>query len=1034
VTVKQTLRKVGGWSVRLREDAPPGVISGLTPFGHVAVVPGRVDPVEYGDDLLTMARYVGIYRGREMASGQTTLSGVGMEAWLGDEDSKGDVIESLGTTVTGATFVEAIGALLPTHGSITAGTLHAGVSGTITATWKFTTPRTAIDYICDTMGGEWRVNGDGTLDAGLATSLFRTTPTCVIARKDVAGRDLTLKAIPGDLTTAVEAKDLTTRVLLVGQGLATGAANADPTGWVDLHGNAIQVTRIVDETSDTSSSNAAARALAVLNLWKNPRKSLRLSVSEFDVAGDFTPGDLVWVWDPDNGLTDTSYEQAFRGRLINPVPVRVLSLTWPVTQGYTVAYRSSDGTGAWTDLTPWVDWESPGGGDVEVADSLSAALTAALGGTSVPASGGGSGDPAVPGIPVLDTPTSSIYQGTDGLTRALLALSWTEPTNTDGSTIVDGARYEIRYQPTGETTWQQITAPWDADATSLYELAPDTSYDVQIRAVDYASPPNYGAWSVSTTAVTAADAGTPDTPAAPTVAASLIAVQVTHDLTRAAGGALPDDLDHLEVHAGASAGFTPDTSTRLGKLTANAGMIAASIPAVGTFAVTATTTVYVKVIAVDRAGNLSAASTAASSTATLIDTAHISDLTVSKVTAGTLSAAVILAGSIHTAPTGARVEMDSTGLRAYNSGGTNTVNINSSGAATVTGTLQTGTTGTRIIVDPTSHPTIYFYYSTDPNYGWINSYAAGSVEASSTSAGTTRTRMQVGATSARLHCIASAGDADYGGHLSVSTTTAYVQAYTSGADLRGSVIANQSGVTARYGASGPYVNVTSEDAALSNGTEWLTLDGSAGEITASGRGIVLYSSGNIHLYGGGSPTEIRLGNNTTDDHIVSESLYNTTNSSAANVFIGSTGWMARSTSSARYKTDIRPHDVSPDVVLRLEPKSWWDKGEVERNGGSTEGLTRHAGLVAEDVADIPGLDWLLQYDADGRPDAVAYPRIAVALIPVVRELWARVVGDPPRPMNRTAYEDVPGLGRARRRAAPRPTPRQPIRGETDAAG
>jgi hypothetical protein len=389
--------------------------------------------------------------------------------------------------------------------------------------------------------------------------------------------------------------------------------------------------------------------------------------------------------------------------------------------------------------------------------------------------------------------------------------------------------------------------------------------------------------------------------------------------------------------------------------------------------------------------------------------------------------------TLRSAATGARIELDSAGLRAYNSGGTNTVDINSSGSATVTGTIQTGTTGQRIIIDPTGTPTIYFYPSTGANYGWVNSFASGAIEASSTTAGTTRTRMQVGATSARLHCLNTVGDADYGGHLSVNTTAAYMRAYTAAADLRGSVTAYEDGAIVRYGGSGPYIWATSEDVYANNGTgEWLILDGSAGEISASGGGVSIHASGNLHFYGSGSPTEIRLGNNTSDDHIVSESIYNTTNSSAANVFIGSSGWMARSTSSARYKTGIRPHGVHVDAVLRLEPKSWWDKGEVDRNGGTTDGLLRHAGLVAEDVADIPGMDWLLQYDEDGYPDAVAYPRLAVALLPVVRELWARVVGDPPRRVNRTAYEDVPGPRKSRRRT-PLLAPRRTPPGETDAA-
>ena len=39
------------------------------------------------------------------------------------------------------------------------------------------------------------------------------------------------------------------------------------------------------------------------------------------------------------------------------------------------------------------------------------------------------------------------YINTAGDTRAQILLTWTEPDNTDGSSIIDGSHYEIRYRP-----------------------------------------------------------------------------------------------------------------------------------------------------------------------------------------------------------------------------------------------------------------------------------------------------------------------------------------------------------------------------------------------------------------------------------------------------------------------------------------------------------------------------------------------------------------------------------------------------------
>ena len=165
MALQQILGKLGQWSIKLRKDAPPGVVAALEWFGHVAVVPGRMDPVEHGDYLLEkgVARYVGILRDVVVStsedSAQATLSGVHVSAWVGDEDGKGDVIETPGVTLTGATFAAAVAALAPA--SVPVGTIYTGVTGTYTNTHIYQSRRDALDYLCTVLSaGEWRVNND----------------------------------------------------------------------------------------------------------------------------------------------------------------------------------------------------------------------------------------------------------------------------------------------------------------------------------------------------------------------------------------------------------------------------------------------------------------------------------------------------------------------------------------------------------------------------------------------------------------------------------------------------------------------------------------------------------------------------------------------------------------------------------------------------------------------------------------------------------------------------------------------------------
>jgi hypothetical protein len=111
---------------------------------------------------------------------------------------------------------------------------------------------------------------------------------------------------------------------------------------------------------------------------------------------------------------------------------------------------------------------------------------------------------------------------------------------------------------------------------------------------------------------------------------------------------------------------------------ASAGMILGEIPAVATFPVREIVPLWYKVVAVDVAGNKSLPSIAVQSTAQLIDSSHIAELTASKITAGEMTADVLIGGSIRTAKTGARVEMNLFGIQAYNANNVKTVDIDSS--------------------------------------------------------------------------------------------------------------------------------------------------------------------------------------------------------------------------------------------------------------------------------------------------------------------------------------------------------------------
>jgi hypothetical protein len=152
-----------------------------------------------------------------------------------------------------------------------------------------------------------------------------------------------------------------------------------------------------------------------------------------------------------------------------------------------------------------------------------------------------------------------------------------------------------------------------------------------------------------------------------------------------------------------------------------------------------------------------------------------------------------------------------------------------------------------------------------------------------------------------------------------------------------------------------------------------------------------YGSSRLYVTGDSSfiGAQITTGNITGQSNIYYP--YHPTTGSSANAYINaSSGLIARSTSSLKYKVDVQDQIIPLESILALEPKSYFDKGEADAQG-STEGLHRILGVIAEEVANIPVLgDLLMNRDKDGNPDSINYDRIAVALIPLLKNLNDRV--------------------------------------------
>ena len=105
------------------------------------------------------------------------------------------------------------------------------------------------------------------------------------------------------------------------------------------------------------------------------------------------------------------------------------------------------------------------------------------------------------------------------------------------------------------------------------------------------------------------------------------------------------------------------------------------------------------------------------------------------------------------------------------------------------------------------------------------------------------------------------------------------------------------------------------------------------------------------------------------------SPYNFKTGTGANMVVDSSGYLYRSTSSLKYKTNVTDYDKGLDIITKMKPVYYNSKNN---------GDTLFAGLIAEDIHEL-GLTEFVQYAEDGSPDALSYSNMVALLIKGMQE-------------------------------------------------
>lgn len=690
----------GGFGVSLDKSITPNsVVNTIDAWGHIVIVPADLNPQEYSDStLLNAAAYVGIVESLELGLDEDVLiQGTGLVSYLGDGDTRGMPISESGgpsgvRSYKNKTLEDTLdstgtpkGLLRQEDGSqgpIRKGTITEPTdSGTYTGKHYTESALKAIKFVCQELDVEFKIDTQGFLSAGPKENLFTghtTDPTAIIVR-DGEGQDPNIDGIATtSLIAQFNAAEFVSKVELIaskhGKEANIGSASASSVPYKDLFGSDLKRIQYVSDPG-TQATSQTQRASAYLNELNLVKKTLNVSLEEYDIDGDFEVGDKVFIFDPDIGFMDTEadriadgrsslFETIYQGQVLNPTKIRILGITWPIKEGYGVFYRDKDGN--YTELTDYCLWET---GDVQleigdVAPSMSEQL--GFSGYSLDTIGGP--DKSIPDQPVnsagnngIDT-VSGTYSDGNGVSKAFIKVTWNQPTNTDGSTITDGAYYRIRWRVVQDTDGNNIIDSNDTQATEfiysnvdfdtrefiIYDLSPNTFYSVGVQAIDLSGFTS--SYSEVASLQTPSDAGAPNKPDTfATIASNPLRVQFIHNLGQAkdsSGNAvspvvdftLAKDISHLNIYASTTSGFdlqynsttkkVTQTGFKIGELLASSAHIQNGIAAVGYIDLDNADTHYFRVTAVDTSGNESEPSDEQSGSADLVNSANIANLAV----------------------------------------------------------------------------------------------------------------------------------------------------------------------------------------------------------------------------------------------------------------------------------------------------------------------------------------------------------------------------------------------------------------------
>lgn len=149
------------------------------------------------------------------------------------------------------------------------------------------------------------------------------------------------------------------------------------------------------------------------------------------------------------------------------------------------------------------------------------------------------------------------------------------------------------------------------------------------------------------------------------------------------------------------------------------------------------------------------------------------------------------------------------------------------------------------------------------------------------------------------------------------------------------------------------------------------------DLHVSGAGPHYFSAGNVGI-GTTSPSKLLYVNGSMTVNSADVNFPVLSSGTGTTAVIGAAGNLKLSSSSLRYKKDVKDYSTDFDRIMDASPKSFTYKDDNNKD----------IGYIAEDFEAL-GLNDLLIYDKQGRPDAIKYDKIPLYLIEIMKKQQAQ---------------------------------------------